>query len=204
VSRAEASGRLDAYLARLDAALADVPAEERRDILLETRGHVLEQTGRTNRGVDAVLAELGAPEEYARRFRPGQDDAEEAAAADEPAPRPGALHDLARLATGGWKTLPLLFVVAFWYAIALMWLCVAVLKLLAPSTVGYWMTGPEGHRRFSFIGISPEPRPGTEVVGYALVPIALLLALVIHFAVSRGLRMLYARWPEPGTRGERT
>jgi len=173
---------LKAYLARLEAALASAPPAERREILLETQSHVFERARRSPwERVEDVLAELGAPEAYARQFLP------EAAV---PAPTPdNTLEATARVAGGGWAALPMLFAVATAYAVAVLALFMAAWELHEPETVGLWIgTGPEG-RRF-LLGSNLSGRNMREVLGGSLVPLALLVAATIHLAVSALLRRL--------------
>ena len=180
---------IERYLARLELELSRVPPAERADIILETRSHLAERARRApERAVDDVLAELGTPNEYAHRFLP-----------DEPPPadrsRPGALHGIARLATGGIKWFPLLCVVAFAYAVAVLAVIIAVDKILEPGATGVFFDYAAGHRRFRGAVISDPHVQGREVLGYWLVPIMLALATAIHLAM-RGLLRLFLRREE--------
>jgi hypothetical protein len=171
------------YLARLEAALASAPPAERREILLETQSHVLDRARRSPwERVEDVLAELGAPEAYARQFLP-----------DAAAPAPdNALRAIARLAGGGWASLPALFAVATAYAVAVLALFMAAWEMRQPDTVGLWIgTGTEGRR--ILLGSNLSGWNMREVLGGSLVPLALLVAATIHLAVSALLqRMLRA------------
>lgn len=175
------STTLDAYLRRLDSALARVPAAERREILLETRSHVVEQARRAPaRSVADVLADLGEPEAYAHRFMD-----EEA----PPPPRgPVALRGIGRLATGGWRSLPALLLVLAGYAVVALALLLAVVKLVSPDSIGVWVLEVEGVRRSRFAGVTTEPQAGREVLGLTLVALLLLVAGAIHFSLSALLR----------------
>jgi hypothetical protein len=184
---------LDTYLARLDAALAPLPAAERRDILLETRSHVAERTRRDPAGsVEAVLAELGPPEAYARQFLPEPDVPRPVSPERPSAPPSDALRAIARLATGGWTRLPLLFVVALAYGVAGFSLLLALWKLVEPDATGIWVH-QAGQRRSVQLMVSDPNRPGREVLGYWLVPIALGITAAIHLVMSALLRRLLRR-----------
>jgi uncharacterized membrane protein len=187
----EQSARLESYLARIEATLADVPRMDRREIVLETESHVAEQLRRAPaRSIDAVLAELGPPEVYARRFLPETDASQR---------RPSALRGLARLTAGGIVTLPLLLLVLSAYTVAVLTLAAAVAKVLAPEHLGLWISdGAPGARRI-VLGIADEPLPAArEVLGYWLIVPLLLISTTIHVAVSALLkRVLRHDRPRP-------
>ena len=180
-----AASALDAYLSRLETRLAALPAAERREILLETRSHVLERTEREpSRPIADVLAELGTPERYATQFLPADHAA--------PAQRTTALGAIARLASGRWTSLPLLLLVVTAYSVAVLMLLLALWKLNLPAEVGLWIDHGEGGRRSFFFGATdgaPPPK-GREVLGYWIVPMLLLLATTIHLIMSALLRRL--------------
>jgi hypothetical protein len=177
------SAILDAYLAKLDAALATLPADERREILLETKSHVVERARRNPASLNAVLAELGEPDSYARQFL-----AEESAG--EPAQPSGALAGVARLATGGWKSLPLLFVVAGAYSVAVLRVLLALGKILEPNATGLFVSDGRAWRGVEF-AISDPRHGGRDVLGYWFVAITLAIAALIHFVVSAFLKRLF-------------
>jgi hypothetical protein len=171
---------LESYLARLNVALGKVPAADRQDILLETRSHVVELTRRSpSRTVDDVLAELGSPEVYARRFLSNDEPL--------PPPRPTALRGLARLATGRLRTLPLFAVVVGAYAIAAFTFLFAIAKLMEPNATGLFVNNVDGHRQVLLVWSDPRAK-GRDVLGYGIVPIALLISVSIHLVMSALLR----------------
>lgn len=179
---------LAAYLARLDAELAGVPAGERRDILLETRSHVVEQVGRVPaRRVEEVLAELGAPEAYARQFL---GDAE---AAPPPADAPHGstvLFGLAQLTTRGARALPWLLVFGLLYVLAGIALLFVIGELIDPAGTGVFVQPrPDAPPRVLVV-ISGEEGTGGDVLGRALVPVGLLVAGAVHLGARALLRRL--------------
>jgi hypothetical protein len=188
---AQATGALETYLAQLEAALTKVPTHERQDILLETRSHVVERTHRSPfRSVTDILAELGPPGTYAQQFLTEQTSPvrlSDTLRASDP------LHGVARLATGSWRVLPLLLFVVSAYAVAVFALFVAVSKLIEPDATGLWIHYVNGERRSISFVLSDPRQPGREVLGYALVPLALLVALTIHVAMAALLRQVLRR-----------
>ena len=189
MNRTEAgrSPELDRYLARLEAELRAVPPAERQEILLETRSHVLERTSRVpSLTVGDVLAELGSPEAYARQFL--KEDAPVRERESAPlAQRPGALHGLARLATGRWTTLPLFLVVLAGYAVATFAFVFAAAKILEPNATGLFVDYVDGRRSVMLVWSDPTP-DGRDVLGWWLVPIALGISATIHLILSALLR----------------
>jgi len=166
-----------------------VPAEERREILLETRSHVLERTARAPAPVEAVLAELGPPEAYARQFLA---DAEPPADAAPATPAPDVVQGFARLATGRWTALPLLLVVVTGYAFALLLFLLAVSKLLEPDTTGLYLSDARGRPAFLIVWSDPG-FGGREVLGHLFAPLALAIAAALHLLLRALLRRVARR-----------
>lgn len=168
---------LQQYLSRLEAELAAVPEADRREILLETRSHVLDRTRRTpSLSVDQALAELGPAERYARQFL---------SASAKPARRPGLI---ARLAGQRWMGLVLLLPVVAAYSVAVFAVLLAINKMLEPANTGVWIHNPGERFRLELVISSPGARPGREALGLWLVPLMLALALGVHLAVRAVLR----------------
>src|SRR5687768_3613292 len=184
-----ASTSLQRYLDRMDAALAGLSLAERREILLETQSHVAEQAERSPMlSVPEILAELGEPEAYARTFLVD----------GQPAlpHRQGALHGLARLATGSWTALPLLLFVLCCYSVAVMMLFVAVNEIQEPETTGFWVEQTATGRDIGLtVSGPPTPTRGPDLLGGWLIPITLSIATMIHVAMRALLRRVLPREP---------
>ena len=64
---------VEQYLRRLERALADLPAADRRDLLEDVRGHIEDawaaSTERTESALRSILDRLGEPETLAREYR---------------------------------------------------------------------------------------------------------------------------------------
>jgi hypothetical protein len=167
---------------RLDSALARLPAAQRREILLETQSHVADQARRSPMlSVPEILHELGAPDEYARTFLVDGNPA--------PTRKLGALHGLARLATGPWTGIPLLLFVVFCYSVGVLALLIALAELLEPETTGLFVHRLPVGRDISFVVSGPvDPTRGPDLLGAWLIPMGVGLALLIHLAMSALLR----------------
>ena len=136
--------------------------------------------------VPEILAELGEPEAYAQTFLPDRDPA--------PHRRLGSLNGIARLAGGSLKTLPLLIFVLTCYSVAIFALFVALLEITEPATTGFYMEldGPQRNVYFTISGpLIPEPKP--DLLGAWLAPIMLVIAGLIHLAMSALLRRIGPR-----------
>jgi uncharacterized membrane protein len=196
-----ADAAVASYLARLDAALAAVPPGDRREILLETRSHVVERLGRSPwRGADAVLAELGAPEAYARQFL-GDDDGAPAPPAP-PAP-PGAtqgsatLFALAQLTTRGGRALPWLLLFGALYVVAGVALLFVIGDVFFPTGTGVFVQPPSAASPHVWVVIAEAGAPGADLLGRAIIPIGLLVAAAIHLAARGLLARLVGREARP-------
>ena len=200
---------LTGYLARLGTALRGLPMGDREEILLETRSHVLEQLGRApNRRVADVLAELGAPEEYARQFV--GDAGWVPAPIPESAPptgahgnRPGSatLFGLAQLTTRGGRAAPWLLLFGALYVVAGIALLFVIGDLLAPAGTGVFVQPASTAKPRIWVVIAESGAPGKDVLGRAIVPIGLLLAATIHLGARAMLRRILRQdaRPAPGS-----
>lgn len=183
---------LEAYLVRLDAALRALPAEEREEIVLETRSHILDSL-RLAGDRAVVFTELGPPELYARSFLDALDEPE-----SNVVRTPRAPTLLLRLAAGGAGAFIALNLMVAAYGLALVLLLLAGLKLLHPERVGVWIDPTTRSYSVALTGSSGAPA-GSEVLGWWLVPITLTLAALLYVATTRLTRAVIL-WRE-ATRG---
>ncbi|HZF66926.1 MAG TPA: hypothetical protein VEZ47_02695 [Gemmatirosa sp.] len=204
---------LERYLARVAAALHALPPTEREEILLETRSHVVEQTGRSPaRGVEDVLAELGEPQAYAHQFLaeqpPEERDARDArearvgapaGAPDLPAGTSGharrgstTLFALAQLTTRGARAMPWITLAGVVYVLIAVVLLFVVAELIDPAGTGIFVRRLAGGKLSISVLVSSEAARGFDVLGDALVPIGLVLAAILHFAM-RALLLFVVR-----------
>lgn len=176
-----ANQRVEQYLASLEAELRGLPATERREIVLETRSHIVERSSSMITG--DVLAELGPAHEYARQFF---------SQANEPVPY-RLLPLLGRLPENRWIVAPVTAAIVMLYALAAVTAAIATAKLLSPSGTGLWIEHLGSARRFAFHVSPTETGPPGEVLGWWLVVLGYGVAVLIHFGVVSALRRLVLR-----------
>jgi hypothetical protein len=136
--------------------------------------------------VPEILVDLGQPEEYAQTFLVDR----------QPAPprRSGALQGLARLATGSWTALPLLFFVLSCYSVAVIMVIIVIVEIQEPQNIGFFMDQTATGRDI-FFGVSNPAvaARGEDLLGRWIMPIALSIAALIHLAMSALLRRVMPR-----------
>jgi uncharacterized membrane protein len=156
------------WLNRLNWALASIPAAERDDIVVETRGHLAESIADGHSPRDA-LAHFGAAETYARTFL---DDIELSGALGSQ--RAGAM--LSVLARRVHKSLVAAFgflLVVVLGGVAFGAMLTALVKIVSPAYAGFWV----GPRDFG-LGVIDDPSHAHELLGKWIFPVlALILAL---------------------------
>jgi hypothetical protein len=167
--------RVEDFLARLRKGLAGLSSEAASEIVEELRSHILEKTAAngeaTPEAVEDVLAALGKPEELAARYM-ADDLLERAASSWSPGLFWRGLLMWASLSVGGIFVL-LGCVVGYFLGAAFM-LC-AILKPLHPLSAGLWRLPGEAHSYSLRLGFGGVPAGGTELLGWWMVPVGLLL-----------------------------
>ena len=174
--------KLDTYERQLKWALAALPEAGRDSIVAEMRSHILDRVD-NGADLDASLAALGTPNDYARAFC----ESYEVARALSSRKTPWMLQTLVR----GWArstgAIGALILITIAWAIALQATFIALLKLRDPVHVGLWSS-----EQFFFIGIIDDPSGGTELLGAWIAPLAFtcLIAawLITHVLAMRALK----------------
>jgi hypothetical protein len=175
----------EAFLRRLSAGLAPLPAGEREDVLAEVRDHL---AARHAQGRLDLAGEFGEPEAYAARFL-------SAHALSGALAHGGALALGRALLTGAGRTLlTLLVVVPLWVLHAAGWVLVGLgaLKPLLPGTIGLWV----GEGVFVLGAFSGSPG-APERLGYWAVPLFLAGGVLLAWAAHRALHALARRRLQP-------
>jgi hypothetical protein len=176
---------IDAYIRRLLWALQTLPHDDRLGIASEIHSHLSECAVRGDAELDRALGKLGPADALARSY---VEDYELAGAVNRSAPTTLLLNILNRgtrslLAFfGGLAALSL-------YLIAGSLALIAVAKPIVPGQVGAW----KGAHIFS-MGITDAP-PGDvkEVLGYWIIPIAIILGAISFVGAGKLLRLVGRR-----------
>jgi hypothetical protein len=177
---------IDAYIRRLLWALQALPHDDRLGIASEIHSHLSDCATRGDADLDRAMGKLGSPDALARSY---VEEFELAGAVNRSAPATLLLNVLNRgtrsvLAFfGGLAALSLYFFAA---AFAL----VAVGKLIVPADVGAWV-GP--HVFSAGITDAPPPADAHEVLGYWIVPIAIVLGAISFVGAGKLLRLVGRR-----------
>jgi len=175
---------LETYLKHLRWALAELPAEDRDEIVRETRSHFLDRCeGPRARPFAEVARELGSAEEYGRRFRANYNIS--VALGSGSALR--MLYTAASLvgrslwATGGF------FVFIVLYFLTASFVLVAVLKPILPDRVGLWTSTARPLFVLGVVASSNDPTL-REHLGWWVIPLCLAGAVLLYWGTTALLR----------------
>jgi uncharacterized membrane protein len=189
--------RLDAYLQRLKWALSPLPAEDRDDILRETRAHFAERMSDSDpeRAFEAVRSTFGPPETYARQFLDNYQTTVAVADGSGLAMLPQVVRLAGRGATallgaGGFLAL---------YGLVCILLVVALLKPIFPMHVSLWIAPSEGVMGLGYVDAATAA-VATEWLGYWLIPLNLGLALLLYRGTTALLRRFLRSFVRPDGR----
>jgi len=186
---------IDAYVRRLLWALQTLPHDDRLSIASEIHSHLSDCVTRGEKELDRAIAKMGPPDALARSY---VEDYELAGAVNRASPAPLLFTVLNRATrsllafVGGFAALTL-------YLIALGCGAVAIGKLIEPGHVGAWK---EGHALS--IGIASGPPVGQEMMGYGIVPAAVLVGAICFIAAHKLLRLIGRRLLARSRKGEVT
>ena len=172
--------RIESYLARLRVALRGLPDREIDDIVRELRSHVDDLAGKEGAGVEAALQSLGDPLDLAQTYR-----SENQMLRAQCSGSPLTILQGLRHATRGTLqrvTVTALYVLGY-FGMGTLW-AGALEKLLAPSRGGLWYTPGDFWSTTLVVGGNP-PAGARELLGWWLVPIALLVGWGVKYASDR-------------------
>ncbi|NIJ47672.1 DUF1700 domain-containing protein [Rhizomicrobium electricum] len=175
---------LAAYLATLERALRSLPAEERASIIAEIRSHIEDSMAASGKPIEDVLDSLGDPLELASAYL-DQRKLEDAVVRSAH----GTLL-IAILEQAGRSLVAALlgFFALFFYLCMVAFAAMAVLKPIIPQLVGLWW----GPHIFAFAILEKAPTGGQELLGYAIIPVAIVLG-VGSFLAGRALTRVGGR-----------
>jgi HAAS domain-containing protein len=165
-----------AYIRHLRWSLASLPADDRDDIIAETRSHLQERLERGVR-IEEAIGDLGAPEDFARAFITERALLSALGSRDSM----GLFAALGQRSVRNLRTISATAGCILAWALALVVCAVAAAKVFDPSHVGMWI----GRGQF-FLGVIDDPSRGSEVLGPWIFPVAFLVFFLARL-VSRGL-----------------
>jgi len=178
--------QVEIYLAKLREQLGGLPADDVEEILRELRGHIAERVAQSDSKrnaapVDAVLRQLGTPEQIGSLYRA------DALAAHA---RASFSPSLIIQATIRWATRTAVGFLAFLagmvgYALGVALIVCAILKPFFPADVGLWIS------RHGMVLGAELPRPhGHELLGWWIIPYGLGFGLAFILGTTVLLRWL--------------
>ncbi|HEX4953603.1 MAG TPA: hypothetical protein VF017_09460 [Thermoanaerobaculia bacterium] len=167
---------LAAYLRELRWALGALPEADRNEIVAEARSHLLDRL-EGGAAIEAAIAGLGTPRDYARPF---VEDYRQSTALAHGRTRDLLPVLLERIATSARAAGSVALLLLLW-APALALLGTAIVKLSHPQIAGLWV----GPKHF-FIGTIDDPTVAHEVLGFWIFPLA-VVALVVAWLLTRKL-----------------
>jgi len=175
------AGRLEDYIRRLDWALRDLPSEDRRNIKAEINSHLAERAAQGSFALDAAVLALGPPDRFARAF---VENYELSGAVNRASPTNLLLVMLLH-ASRSVAAFLIGFAALIFYLFSLAFALMAVLKIITPAHVGAWIN--DGAVEFGAHYGGPPPG-GAELLGYWVIPLAVLLALACYILGTLLLR----------------
>jgi hypothetical protein len=182
-----AEQQVEAYLGCLRSALRAMPSSEADDIVTELRSHLAdlaETDGAWNATeVAAALARLGDPVRLAEQYQ-----LDRLATRAQSLRSPALLLSLvARWAARSLAGLWALTIASLGYLTALFALGCAILKPFYPHRIGLWAIPTSDGTTFQ-LGRVLAPLPGArELLGWSIVPIAVLVSVVCFALTTRYL-----------------
>ncbi len=175
------SDALGPYLKRLQRALGEIDAGEREEILSDIQALVRERVEGCGESMEVALSRLGPPEALADAYRV-EGLLSQAAHGSSPL---GLIRAASRWAVGGLMGFITAAVVFCGYVFGFAFMAVAIAKPFLPSRTGFWID-PDS----VLYGIEVGPRSmDSEVLGYWIIPVSILLALLSFILTTR-----LARW----------
>jgi hypothetical protein len=179
--KVEAS-KVDSYLTQVRAALHGLPEGQVDDILRELRGHALELA--EAKGVEAALNSLGDPVDLAKTYR-AENQIIQGECSGSPLAILLGLRHASRSRAG--RLLGTVLYVFGYTNVLTLWVA-AVDKLFWPSRTGLWVTSTDW-RSLELVTNGNPPAGTREVLGWWLIPAAILAGWILRYFIDR-----VARW----------
>lgn len=171
---------IESYLGRVRVALRGLPEREIEDILRELRSHAVELAGDEKAGVEVALRSLGDPIDLARTYRSEKEMVRAECSASPLVIVQGLRHasksELGRVSATALYAFGYINVLTLW--------ATAIDKLFAPSRAGLWYT-PGRIWSLTLVSGGSQPEGARELLGWWLVPIALLVGWGVRYVTDR-------------------
>lgn len=186
-----ADGMIEDYLQKVYDGLRRLPEAQVSEIVEELRSHLREraESDPTETGVRAALERLGRPEDLASLY-----------VAEEIVPGAEGRFSPWLVSKGllSWAALSSAGVFVFLgslagYALAAALTLCALRKPFAPERVGLWKTGPDS---VSLTLGFADPPSGTELLGWWIVPLGLLMGTGIFLLTARAAGWFLQRFKQ--------
>jgi uncharacterized membrane protein len=192
----EANSLLEEYLEKLRKILKPLSPDEREEIVLEIKGHILDRLSLIKEEKDevgnlkTVLEKLGDPEVYAPGFVTDY-------ILDKGVKEKSVSLIFKGLLRWGFSTITGLVSVIFFFALYLLSFSLAIigiLKPLFPKDIGLFVKGGSFEGLGYIKNVSSDPQI-KELLGYAFIPIAIISGILIFFVATWLLKKtIKLRW----------
>lgn len=187
----EARALWQQYMGEASRTVADLPVAEREELLLELASHLAASIGADAPGASdveamrAAMMRLGRPKEFLRPMLAASLTEQGVAAYHPVLLAKGLYHSL----FGGLRSLTVALAFGLGYVAVAVFGVMALFKAAFPTNIGYFVY-PSGAQVFGITGDSGMAR---DVLGYWVIPIALLVVAALYVLLTRGLRSARAR-----------
>ena len=176
---------LEDYLQKLKEVLMPLPEKEKDEIILEIKGHIQDRMTQFSQGEDnaealkSALIRLGKPEEYAFEFVTDY-------LLSKGMERKKAWMIFKGLLRWGCNTLVGFFYSLFFfvsYLIAASFVFIGIMKPIFPEKVGFFLRNGRLENFGLIMGVTDNPNI-QEVLGYWIIPIALVIGIAWFFVTT--------------------
>ncbi|HXY26383.1 MAG TPA: hypothetical protein VEI73_17150 [Candidatus Acidoferrum sp.] len=172
--------QVENYLAQARAAMRGMPEGDVEDAVRELRSHIADMSEQEGYDIGSALRSLGDPVELAKKYR-----ADNLTMRAECSGSPLVVFQGLRQATrsrSGRFTATALYIFGYINVFTL-W-SAALEKLFAPSKVGLWYV-PGRIFSLTLVNNTIPPDGGRELIGWWLVPGAVLLGWLLHYITNK-------------------
>ena len=181
----ESKELLENYLQKLKEVLRPLPEKEKDEIILEIKGHIQDRMTQFSQGeadteaLKNALIRLGRPEEYAFEFVTDY-------LLSKGIERKKAAMIFQGLLRWGCNTLVGFFYSLFFFAsylISVSFVIIGIMKPIFPGKVGFFLRNGRFENFGLIMGVTDNPNL-QEVLGYWIIPVALVIGIAWFFATT--------------------